>query len=103
MSTMYIVMTAAAKMPSSCWGNYRRVAVVKVLTYDYNRGNGPKQINSQHKACLRVVDLGHHSVGKTERCAYAQALKRAKELAYRLNNARDLATVDDIIGAGGSA
>jgi hypothetical protein len=32
-----------------------------------------------------------------------EALKRAEQLAYELNNAGDAATVDDIIGAGGSA
>jgi hypothetical protein len=26
----YIVQTAAASMPSSCWGTYRRVAVLEV-------------------------------------------------------------------------
>jgi hypothetical protein len=79
------------------------VAVVEVLAYDYNRGNGPKRIDPRDRKIYRVIDLGKHSVGKTERCAYAQALKQAEALAHRLNNAGDIATAQDIIGAGGSA
>jgi hypothetical protein len=73
------------------------------MSYDFNRGNGPKRIDARDRKIYRVIDLGKHNVGKTERCAYARALKQAKELAYRLNNAGDMATAQDIIGAGGSA
>jgi hypothetical protein len=100
---MFIVMTAAAHMPSSCRGRYRRVAVVEVMSYDLNHGNAPKRIDARDRRIFRVIDLGKHSVGKTERCAYARALKQAEALAYRLNNAGDLATAEQIIGAGGSA
>jgi hypothetical protein len=100
---MYVIMTAAAHMPSSCRGTYRRVAVVEVLAYDYNRGNGPKRIDPRDRKIYRIIDLGKHNVGSTDRCAYARALKQAKELAHRLNNAGDIATAQDIIGAGGSA
>jgi hypothetical protein len=100
---MYIVMTAAAHMPSSCRGRYRRVAVVEVMSYDLNHGNAPKRIDARDRRIYRIIDLGKHNVGKTDRCAYARTLKHAHELAHRLNNARDLATAEDIIGAGGSA
>jgi hypothetical protein len=100
---MYIVMTSKAAMPGSCRGNYRRVAVVQVLSYDWNRGIQPKMISERARGVYRVIDLGHHSVGKTERCAYQRALVRAQAMAADLNNARDQATVEDLIGAGGSA
>jgi hypothetical protein len=100
---MYIVMTSKAAMPGSCRGNYRRVAVLNVLSYDYNRGFRPAMISERARGVLRVIDLGHHSVGKTERCAYQRALARAEAMATALNNAGDAATVEDIIGAGGSA
>jgi hypothetical protein len=100
---MYVVMTATAAMPGSCRGTYRRVAVVDVLAYDWNRGRRPKMISARARGAYRVIDLGHHSVGVTERCAYERALKRAAALAAELNSARDAATVENIIGAGGSA
>jgi hypothetical protein len=100
---MYIVMTACAKMPGSCRGTYRRVAVLNVLSYDYNRDWRPAMISDRARGVYRVIDLGHHSVGKTERCAYQRALARAEQMAHDLNAAGDAATVEDIIGAGGSA
>lgn len=51
----YIVQSAAACMPSSCKGRYRRVAV------------------------LEVED------GKTKRCAYERAHAAAAEMAAELN------------------
>jgi hypothetical protein len=98
-----IVTCLVGDQPNSCWGQYRNVAVVQVLSYDCNRGIIPKMLSRRAKGVLRIRHLGHHSVGKTDRCAYRQALKRAEQLAYELNNAGDAATVEDIIGAGGSA
>lgn len=100
---MYVVMTSAANIPSSCWGRYRRVAVVDVLYYDWNRGIKPAMISERAKGVYRLIDLGNHSVGKTDRCAYKRALARAEAMARELNAAGDPATVENIIGAGGSA
>lgn len=83
---MYVVMTSSAHMPQSCKGTYRRVAVVRVLYYDWNRGVKPAMISDRARGVSRVIDLGKHSVGKTARCAYQQALVRAEELAAELNN-----------------
>lgn len=100
---MYVVTSASAAMPSSCKGQYRHVRVVKVCYYDWVRGQRPKSIRD--KQVLQVIsDTGPHNVGKTERCAYQRALKRANELAQRLNNApeeKDAAQI--ILEAGGSA
>jgi hypothetical protein len=100
---MWIVMTSSAKMPLSCWGKYRNVAVVQ-LNQEYTANNRmPKYISTHARGVLRVRHLGHHSVGVTARSAYAHALVRAEAFARELNSARDMATVEDIIGAGGSA
>jgi hypothetical protein len=79
--TEYIVMTAAAKMPQSCWGVYRRVAVVEV-----EKGARPKMISERAIGVVRVSAIWERlNVGKTERCAYAQALKDAEQLCAKLN------------------
>lgn len=100
---MWIVLTASAAMPARCWGTYRRVAIARVSYYDYNRGWKPAMISARARGVLRLIDMGHHNVGKTKRCAYAQALAAAEARCRELNNARDMATVEQIIGAGGSA
>lgn len=46
MTKRYVVMTAAACMPSSCWGRYRRVAVVEVR----DGAEKPKQIRNTKTA-----------------------------------------------------
>jgi hypothetical protein len=98
---IYIVYTSTAAMPSSCWGRYRNVMVVGVNYYDYNRGFFPS--NARQKQVRVARHLGHHCVGKTERCAYARACREAERIALELNAAGDAATIEDIIGAGGSA
>lgn len=86
MSERFIVMTAAAKMPSSCWGKYGRVAVVECAP-----GMVPKQINPNHKAVKRIVQLwDRRRIGKTSRSAFQRALAEAEEYCEELNLA-DLA------------
>ena len=80
----YIVMTAAACMPSSCWGTYRRVAVIETNGVDM-----PKQINYRHKAVVSIVDTWEKlNVGSTARCAYQRALVEARYIARELNAGR---------------
>ena len=79
----YIVMTSAARMPSSCWGRYRHVAVVET-----DGVNMPSQIHPRHKAVRKIVAVWSRcNVGRTYRCAYARALVEARQLAARLNTA----------------
>lgn len=60
----YIVMTAAASMPSFCWGSYGKVAVVET-----DGVNMPKQINPNHKALsTSCVASGASGVGNEARC-----------------------------------
>lgn len=77
----HIVMTSSAHMPTTCWGRYANVAVVKC-----NTDNPPKQIHPKHKKVLDIVSYeGKLFVGRTDRCAFARALSRANELAETLN------------------
>lgn len=78
----YIVLTASAKMPGSCWGRYGKVAVIET-----DGEHMPKQINERHKSVVRIVktwDKMH--IGKTERGAYQQAVREAYALADQLNS-----------------
>jgi len=102
---MYIVMESSAHMPASCKAPYRRIAVVQ-LNQDYTAHDRlPKMISERARGILRIVrDYPIvPAAGKTERSGLVQTRKAARELADRLNNAGDQATVQDLIGAGGSA
>jgi hypothetical protein len=77
----YIVQTAGAKMPQSCWGIYRRVAVLEVLP-GVTRAS---MISDRAINVLRVVATWEAcNVGKTRRCAYQVALADAEALASQL-------------------
>jgi hypothetical protein len=89
---MHIVMTSSAKMPNSVKAAYVNVAVVQINQHYTAQGLRPKMISERARGVLRVIRLGHYpAAGKTERSGYQQALKRADELAFRLNNVRDVA------------
>ena len=78
------------------------VYVVDVISYDYNRGQYPKTIRSPLIKRIAWSPQGLY-VGKTDKCEYAKALVAANAMCDQLNSAGDQATIDDIIGAGGSA
>jgi len=109
----WIVMTASGQVKGRArqFGTYRRVAVVNVR-YDlaWHGATHPAMISERargvvkaHGADRSVIDLGTHSVGKTERCAYRGALTRAEEIAQRLNNAAPSALSTELMTFGGSA
>mgnify|MGYP003148158255 CR=1 FL=1 len=80
----YIVMDAQASMPASCWGKYRKVAVVELA----QPGVMPKQIHPRHKTIRRIVRMWDRLyAGTTDRCAFAKAMTLAKTLASELNSA----------------
>jgi len=83
----YVVMDASAHMPRSCWGRYRRVAVVEVDPDALPEGAlAPAMISERARGCVRVVETWERlNVGKTGRCAYARALAEAEALAAELN------------------
>jgi hypothetical protein len=84
-SPRYIVQTAAAPMPSSCWGTYRRVAVLEVepgvehVSMISTRARGVRCVVRTWEA---------QNVGTTARCAYERAIASAELLADHLT-ARD--------------
>ena len=79
----YIVMTASAKMPSSCWGKYGRVAVVEVEV----SAPRPKMISRRARGVVRIVETWERCfIGTTDRCAFYRAVAEAEELAARLNS-----------------
>ena len=79
----YVVMTAAAHMPSSCRGTYRRVALVET---DLPAPELPLRIDARWRGVTQIVRTWEGlNVGKTERCAYRKALVEAEAMADRLN------------------
>lgn len=77
----YRVMTAAAAMPNSCWGTYRRVAVVEVATAD----TLPAMISERARGVVRIVKTWEKlNVGSTARCAYSRAVVAAEALVAKL-------------------
>ncbi len=83
---MFIVMTACEKMPSGCWGRYKRVAVVEVEEGydDYN--NRPKMISERARGVKRIVcQWRKQNVGFTEKCAFMRAYQEAYNMVNELN------------------
>ena len=80
----YIVMTASTTPVSTCWGIYRRVAVVKLE--DGFRGT-PKMISIRARGVDEIIETWENrNVGSTPRCAYRRALAAAEDLAAELNH-----------------
>jgi hypothetical protein len=94
----YIVMTARAPMPSSCWGKYGRVAVIEMdddwLAVERMRAMlqgrrppiRPAMISERARGVVRVVATWERlNIGRTARCAFDRAGEEAYRLAGRLN------------------
>ncbi len=87
MTERFIVLDSAASMPGSCWGKYRRVAVVELS----DPAVRPKTISSRAKGVERLVKTWEAcNVGKyapVGKCAFSRAVKEAEALAAELNAA----------------
>ena len=81
----FIVVSSSAKMPSSCWGRYRRVAVLEIN--DECPAGGPRMISERARGVVQIVRTWEKcSVGKAQvRCAYTRAMAEAAALAAELN------------------
>jgi hypothetical protein len=83
-----IVMEAAANMPSSCKGRYKRVAVVVIdsdVLRDFDRAF-PHCISARARGVVRIVRTWEKlNAGSTDRCAYRRALDEAERLAEQVN------------------
>lgn len=81
----YRVQTAAAAMPHSCWGVYRRVAVLELE----DGVESAAMISPRARGVVRVVATWERrNVGKAIRSAYARALVEAEALVRELTRAR---------------
>jgi len=100
---MWIVKTSMAHMPNSCWGRYRNVALMK-LRPSVVAGwvPMPQQISARHRGVARLIHLGHHHAGKTERCALQRVLRDAHAKVLELNTRPD-AEAELLATWGGSA
>lgn len=84
----YQVLTAGAAMPNSCWGEYRRVALVECDTdvLDVAGLLRPAIIADNGIGVVKIVHTWERLYdGTTERCAYAVALAIAKAEAAARN------------------
>lgn len=81
----YIISDASANMPNSCWGVYRRIAILE-LEPNWPEGKFPAMISKRAKGVKRVVRTWERlNVGKTNRCAYNRAYAEAKAELTKLN------------------
>ena len=78
---MFIIMTATAKMPNSCWGRYMRVAVVET------DGTRPKMISERARGVVRIVQTWERRNASTRgpNTAFARATREAADLVAKLN------------------
>lgn len=80
----YIVKTASADMPASCWGKYKRVAVLELEPGV--KAADVTMISERARGVRRVVRKWERlNVGKSQRCAYERAIVSACALVARLN------------------
>lgn len=79
--THFVVVDSCARMPRSCWGRYRRVAVLECVA-----GYVPTRIDARGRGVVRIVRRWERLFdGTTDRCAYATARREADALAEALN------------------
>ena len=98
-----IIYTSSAAMPSRCMGTYRNVHVVAV-NYRNAWKNDYRPPSIRSKEVLQVIaSWGPCNVGSTERCSYQKALAAARDIRDQWSNSADMATAEQLIGAGGSA
>ncbi|CAB4161956.1 hypothetical protein UFOVP786_17 [uncultured Caudovirales phage] len=84
----YIVKDSAARMPSTCKGRYRHVAVMEV-----EPGTVPAMISARARGVRRIVQTWDKvNVGLTGRCAFKRALAEATRVADQMNAMDDYAT-----------
>jgi len=83
----YIVMNSRTRMPPSCWGCYRRVAVVELDDDALRAGETPRMISTRARGVRRIIQTWEKlHVGSTERSAFRRALREARAMAQALND-----------------
>ena len=79
----YHLVVSSACMPNSCWGVYKRIAVLRIDHHERPAGFMPVIIRETRGVKIeRLWDKLH--VGKTDHCAFKVALRKATELLAEL-------------------
>jgi hypothetical protein len=82
--THFVVKVSAANMPGTCWGTYKRIAVLECEHWQ----DEPKMISTHARGVVRIVETWERlNVGITERCAFRRALADAEDMCRHLNAA----------------
>ena len=74
----YVIIVSQAKMPSSCdgSGSYYRIGLLET-----DGTQQPKRIDERSRGCVRIVATWERLFrGKTDRCAFARAMKEAESM-----------------------
>lgn len=82
----YIVKTARARMPGSCWSgmSYYRTAILRLV--DGAKASDVTMISERARAVEEVVEeWGPSYSGKTDRCAHARDVAEAEDYCAYLN------------------
>lgn len=80
--THFIVQSSSAHMPQSCWGRYRRVAVLEV----HAGVERVAMISQRARGVVRVVATWEKRfAGTSERCAFQRAEREAERMAAEHN------------------
>jgi hypothetical protein len=90
--TEFIIIDSSAKMPSTCWGRYRRIGVLEI-----EAGARVSRIDARPRKVRRIVEIYDRlRYGATERSAYRIALAKAKALVSELEaESQELAELCD--------
>lgn len=73
----YVILTSQAKMPSSCWGKYGRVAILEIK----EGMKAPRIITDRAKSVIRIVRTWENRFcGKTNKSAFYKALEEAQKI-----------------------
>lgn len=78
----FIIMTAAACMPGTCWGEYGRIAVVEL---EPGTTEAPKMISTRARGVRRIVSLEDRLHVGGRYSAFGLAKARAIDLCDDLN------------------
>ena len=83
MNLKAVAMSACARMPASCRGQYRRAALVIV---DTDVCAIPKMISERARGVVRLIDsTGGLHVGRTEKGAWQRKMTNMERIARIIN------------------
>lgn len=81
----FVVLTASAHMPNSCWGRYGRIALIELAPEYAELGMRPKMISARARGTARVICVWERLHKGGPRSAYWIAFREATEIAKKLN------------------